>query len=251
MGVFASKIAVCEDNGADIDTLRSAVSVVLKQLCFEDPVDYFDNCEEMLAAIRCGGKYDLLILDIYMEGLNGMDAAQQAKSFLPDVQIAFTTSSRDFAPEAFDINAIHYIVKPVTPQKIEDLFQRFFNRMEKPTLMMKIQSAWKDYNFPLHHVQKIQSSKKGVDVYLNGSTEPQRIPLSFMRTEEQLDPSHFLKVSRGLIVQMDYILCIDKDICRFKDNTEVLISRGARAEIRKKYNDYLFGNLKKKKEEAQ
>lgn len=245
MGVAKLRVAVCEDESEDIALLRSLIDPVQEQLFCDGQVDYFTRGEDLLAEIRRGAQYDLLILDIFLDGVNGVDAARNAKVILPEIQIAFLSSSRDFAPEAFEINAIHYLVKPADKTKVEELFRRFFERTKLPLEVLEIKSERKSYKFPLSCIQKIQSNNKGVDVYLQGLEEPQRIPTSFIRVEEQLDPKHFLKVSRGLIVQMEYILCINKDTCRFKDGTEALISRRERANIRQQYNDYLFSNLKR------
>ena len=234
------RIALCEDQIEDAFQLRKALEAVQKQLSFEARIESFRRGEDLLASIRNGEEYQLLLLDIFMDQLNGIQTAQRAKELLPSLQVAFLSSSREFAPEAFELNAIHYLIKPVQEAGVRELFDRFFERSRLPVKTVEICSDSKTYTFPLHLVQKIQSRNKGIEVYLKGVKQPQRIPISFIRVEQQLDPQQFLRISRGLLVQMDYISYIDKDVCRFQDGPEALISRRERTEIRKKYNDYLF-----------
>ena len=160
-----------------------------------------------------------------------MDAARRVKELAPSIQVAFTTSSREFAVEAFDLDAVYYLVKPVTEEKLRTLVERFLRRQKKPVTKLTITTPVKDYVFPLQRVVKIQSNNKGVDIYLHGEPQPQRIPLSFVRVEEQLDEERFLRISRGFIVQMDAILRLDGDVCLLKDGTSALISRRERKEI--------------------
>ncbi len=121
--------------------------------------------------------------------------------------------------------------------------QRYFRRRGKPSPTLNIQTSARLYAFPLRQVLKIQSSNKGVEIYLQGQLEPQRIPLPLVRVEEQLDPNLFLKISRGLIVPMNAIVRMDKETCFLKDGTSALLSRRERKEIHRRYNDFLFRSL--------
>lgn len=238
------RIAICEDRIEDAFLLRKTLETVQQQLDFEASVELFQRGEDLLIAIQTGQLYHLLLMDIFMDQLDGIQTAKRAKEILPSLQVAFLSSSREFAPEAFELNAIHYLIKPVETDRLRELFERFFERIKIPVKTVEIKTESKTYTFPLHHIQKIQSRNKGIEVYLKGMNQPQRIAIPFIHAEEQLDPQQFLRISRGLLVQMEYISYIDKDVCHFQDGTQALISRRERTEIRKRYNDYLFSKFK-------
>lgn len=194
------QIAICEDSKVDTDLLSQTLAAAANDLRIRARTDYYKNGEELILALKDGASYDLLLLDIFLEQVNGVDTAQSARKYLPHVQITFLTSSRDYALDAYDLDAIHYLMKPVDREKL------------------------------------------GVDIYLSDIAEPQRIPISFIRVEEQLASSSFLRISRGLMVRIGYIRCIDKNVCYFRDGTSALISRREKSIVRKKYNDYLFNH---------
>lgn len=194
------QIAICEDSKVDTDLLSQTLAAAANDLRIRARTDYYKNGEELILALKDGASYDLLLLDIFLEQVNGVDTARSARKYLPHVQIAFLTSSRDYALDAYDLDAIHYLMKPVNREKL------------------------------------------GVDIYLSDIAEPQRIPISFIRVEEQLASSSFLRISRGLMVRIGYIRCIDKNVCYFRDGTSALISRREKSIVRKKYNDYLFNH---------
>lgn len=194
------QIAICEDSKVDTDLLSQTLAAAANDLRIRARTDYYKNGEELILALKDGASYDLLLLDIFLEQVNGVDTARSARKYLPHVQIAFLTSSRDYALDAYDLDAIHYLMKPVNREKL------------------------------------------GVDIYLSDIAEPQRIPISFIRVEEQLASSSFLRISRGLMVRIGYIRCIDKNVCYFRDGTSALISRREKSIVRKKYNDCLFNH---------
>ncbi|MCI8294557.1 MAG: response regulator transcription factor [Lachnospiraceae bacterium] len=234
------KIAVCEDSFPDMDLLKKMVPDALTRLNLHMETDYFYSGEDLVGAVTGGTSYALLLLDIYMHALDGIQTAHRIRGLQPDVQIAFLTSSQGSMLEAFDLNALHYLVKPVSMEKLEECLDRFCDRIRIPRQTLEIRSATKTYTFPLILVQKIMSCNKGIDVYIQGAVQPQHIPISFTKAEEQLDPARFLRLSRGIMVQLSFILCINRDICRLKDGTEILISRRDKTAIRKKYYDHLF-----------
>ena len=241
-------IAICEDDRKERQELLMFVREAQKQLSFAMDVETFRNGEELLASMRAGKKYELLLLDILMDGMNGIETAREARRLQPGFFLAFITSSREFGAEAFEMDAVHYLVKPVHMDSLLELFRRFFRRSGIPVKMLELKWGSKSLCVPMHRITRIQSSNKGVDVYLQGAGRPQWADVSFSKVEEMLDEEYFLRISRGLLVQMNYILCMEQNVCRFRDGTSSLISRREKKDIRRKYNDFLFRGMMEEEE---
>lgn len=233
-------IALCEDQIKDMEEIKIVLRNTTARMQLDVNTDFFHSGEELIRAIENGHHYSLLLLDIFLGGINGIQTAYKIRFLMPEVHIAFMTVSHEHAVDAFDLNAVHYMIKPIAERQMRECLERFLTREGLPIKALTIKSDSKTYTFMLSNVQKIQSRNKGIDVYLQNGKKTCHIPISFKRAEEQLDPRLFLKISRGLIVQMPHILCIERETCRLRDGTEAIISRRERAAIRKKYNDYLF-----------
>lgn len=240
------RIGICEDEPADLAHLREVMEGVLAELEIAAVTEIYDSGERLLAAIQSGVCYDLLLLDIYMEGLDGIATARQARMLLPRVQLAFLTTAREFAIDAFDLDAVHYLLKPVEAKGLRVLFERYFSRVRRPVKMLCLENAKDALHLPMQRINKVQSANRGVDIYLEQETQPLFFAATFASTEEKLDPRQFLRLSRGLIVNMAFILSLDDDTCRLKDGTEVLISRREKAEVRRRYNDFMFRKLEER-----
>ena len=240
------RIAVCDDEPEQLEKVAGLLrdygqrrSVPPWQV-FPFPSGYalLDGAEEQ-------GGFDLYLLDVLMPGLDGIQTGAKLRAQGDPGEIVYLTNSRDHAVESYGVRAFYYLVKPVEAKGVEELFRRYLGRLRQPPPQLEIRAGNRVHRFPVSLVQKIQSSRKGVDVYLKGAQQPQRVAVPLMKVEEQADPSCFLKVSRGLLVQMEYIESMDRYSCRLKDGTSALLSRKNRAEIQRKYHDFLFWNLMK------
>ena len=114
------------------------------------------------------------------------------------------------------------------------------------SLIRGLSTVWDALHLPMQRINKVQSANRGVDIYLEQETQPLFFAATFASTEEKLDPRQFLRLSRGLIVNMAFILSLDGDTCCLKDGTEVLISRREKAEVRRRYNDFMFRKLEER-----
>lgn len=110
-------IALCDDNALDRQALEHLLSDYLTEQGFQFELLTFSGGGELLSAIR-EKSFSLIFLDIYMKGVAGMEAARRIRSAGLTIPIVFTTNSRDFAVESYEVDALHYIVKPVTREKL-------------------------------------------------------------------------------------------------------------------------------------
>lgn len=234
------RCVICEDDPNDLRALRRAMEAAARQMEVETVITSFVRQDTLLESVRSGDVYDLLVIKVSNKPVNGIVTAREIHGMLPGIQLVFVSREREWAAEAFDLHALHYLMKPVSEQSMGEVFTRYLMRTGNPVSTLTLQAKTRSFTLPMHRVQKIISSRKGVDVYLSGETLPRHFNVSFMRVEEQLDLRVFIKISRGLIAKMSFIQEIDRGVCRFKDGTEALLSRGNREEICKQYSEYMF-----------
>ena len=102
----------------------------LKMLCEQIPelevVKAFDNAEIFLKEFS-SYSFDLCILDIEMPGMDGLSIA----NLLGEKPVIFTTAYKEYAAEAFDLNAIDYIRKPVTKERLQTAVNKALNRIHQ------------------------------------------------------------------------------------------------------------------------
>jgi len=108
------KIAICEDDSIQrhsiVDMLENYLSSINKSYdLFE-----FINGEDLLSSID---KFHIYLLDIHMGSVSGIDVAKKIRLIQEKAIIIFTTGFKDYVFDAFDVNAFHYIIKPISLKK--------------------------------------------------------------------------------------------------------------------------------------
>ena len=116
------RIALCEDETIFSNAEEDICRDILERLQIEYHISTFDNSIDLLNALsRKEGQYDLLLLDIVMEGMDGMTLARRIREIDDEVRIIFITSSINYTLQGYDVNALHYLMKPVDKAKLAQL----------------------------------------------------------------------------------------------------------------------------------
>lgn len=116
------KIAICDDSGET----RLEISRLVKKQQERAEIDFFVSGEELLSADT---EYDIIFLDIAMKKLSGIETAKRLRESSEKRGgkksiIVFITAFKDYMNEAFDVNAFHYLIKPVDGEKFSEVFSR-------------------------------------------------------------------------------------------------------------------------------
>jgi len=107
------KIAVCDDKTQEIEIAKRNLQLYLiSHPELEADVSVYASAMELLCEIDDDRNFDILLLDIYLPGILRIEVAQQLRRNKNNCQIIFLTTSRDYAVEAFAVNAIDYLLKP-------------------------------------------------------------------------------------------------------------------------------------------
>jgi two-component system LytT family response regulator len=180
-------------------------SVALCQSAFE-ALDFIKNSE-----------IDLMFVDINMPDINGIDFV---KSLVNKPQIIFTTAYSEFAIEGFKVDAIDYILKPISydiflkaASKAKTWFE--LNRKEPETLQtthdcLFVKSEYKLVRILLSEIKYIESANEYIQIHLINN-EPVTTLIRLKTMEEQLPKDKFMRVHRSFIVNLDQVKIIERN----------------------------------------
>ena len=116
------KIAICDDEPLFIQQLQQMIQQLypLPELM----IDTFTAGEQLLdKIIRSQSAYQLILLDIEMDGDNGLHIARRLQQMHYEAPVVFITSHQEFALEGYEVNALRFLTKPVSPQKLLEALQ--------------------------------------------------------------------------------------------------------------------------------
>ena len=135
---MALSIAVCDDNETDLQYINDMINVWATQERIPVSVRTFPSAESFLFHYSENNDYDILLLDVEMGKLNGIELARQIRLQNSCVQIVFITGYPDFIAEGYEVCALHYLMKPIKPEKFKEVLSRgaVLSQKERPFLLI-------------------------------------------------------------------------------------------------------------------
>lgn len=155
---------------------------------------------------------DLIFLDIQMPDLSGLEFSRMID---PKTRIVFTTAFQQYAIEGYKVNALDYLLKPISYADFLGAVNKavqWFELLEQPREEIKsifVKSEYKLIQIDLKDILYIEGLKDYVKIYEEGASKPILSLMSMKSLEDMLPPSRFIRVHRSFIVQKDKIRVVD------------------------------------------
>jgi DNA-binding LytR/AlgR family response regulator len=156
-------VAICEDEAAFRNEQENVCRGILEKLKFEYQISVFDSGTDFWDVFKTGKRYDLILLDIMMDETDGMELAQRIREYDRDTAIVFITSNPGFALQGYDVNALHYLMKPLESDVLERLIKADYrNRFQSSFLVFK--SGTQTLRLPIRDVICLETVGRRVAV---------------------------------------------------------------------------------------
>ena len=114
-------IAVCDDECLERIHISAEIRRCMEELGIPCCIEQFHSGKELLKAL---GRFDLIFLDILMEGMDVMETARRCRELAFETRLVFLSSSRRYVFDAWDVEAFSYLVKPVEKEKLKNVLRR-------------------------------------------------------------------------------------------------------------------------------
>ena len=136
-------IAVCDDEAEQAERLRSIAEAWAEKCGVTCRTDCFPSAEALLFAYADDADFDILLLDVEMKEMSGIRLAKRLRADGCKAEIAFITSHFEFVTEGYEVDALHYLVKPVAAEKLCEVLTRAAERLavEPPSVVISCEGA--------------------------------------------------------------------------------------------------------------
>ena len=233
------RIAACDDNPQELERLSKLLDAYRQKAKASFTYRGYSDGVSLLEDVRACD-FDLLLLDVMMPLINGMQLAHEIRAFDETVKIAFLTSAPEFAVESYAVEAFSYLLKPATAANLFPILDKLFRTVQKTeeALRIKLQNSFVSLLFS--RLAYVEVMNRTLCFHLtDGSAKELIAPLSDYE-EALLQRPEFIKVHRSFIVNLFQIQELrPTDILTYAGSV-VPISRRLYAQVRKAYMDQLF-----------
>lgn len=215
-------MAICDDNKVDASYIEDMIATWGKQNRAVVNVDTFTSAESFLFHYADDKSYDVLLLDIEMNGMDGVTLAKEVRKENENVQIIFITGYSDYIAEGYEVSALHYLLKPVHEEKLFQILDRAASKLRKNEKVLPLEWSGESVLVPIYEIRYLEVQHNYVTIH---AKEEYTVKSTLGEFEKKLD-ERFYRMGRSFIINLFCITRITKTEVFLTDGTRIPLPRG-------------------------
>ena len=240
------KAAICDDNLNETEVLQQKLIAWAKEKNIELFIKSFVCAEDFLSVYQ-KNSFDIIFMDIYMTGMNGVDAVRRIREKDTNVYIVFATTSTEHALDGYRLHVQRYLEKPYANNEIisaiEDALLKKRARKPEPVIFFKVQG--KELMVEINHIVCIEQQSKLLHIYLDDGSIIEATGRIDHLTE-LLSAPLYIHCHKSYLVNISFVESYDRDLSVFYLHGGITahIRREALSASIRSYEDFLFKKVR-------
>ena len=231
-------IAVCDDEALERQRIADLVNQIMPEEGLSCRVTSYESGADLLSAIQHGGRFQILLLDVMMEGLDGMALAAALREKGDHTAIIFISSNLEMALRGYEVEAARYLAKPVDRERLrEALMFCYRTRLAQKEILLPTASG-QSRILPSDLIYA-ETWERGVRLLLKDGREETGLKISELAA--MLPERQFVFCHRTILVNLAFIQSIRYCELELRSGATLPISKYRQTEIRKQLMRYLEG----------
>ena len=231
---------ICDDEPQQAGFLQRLTADWAKRRAFKLHITQYHSAEELLFAYDADKRVDILLLDIQMEGMRGMEVARALRISGEDTVLIFVTARKEYAAEAYEVSAFYYLLKPVDTDKFCEVFRGAcgeVRRLEDARGgQLFFQTKTRNFTLQKKEILYVESARRQVEIHT--LKENITVYATMKHMEEQLGVD-FCRCHRGYLVNLAYVAGYGNGVVRLQNGETVYLAREKYSEFVRTYTEYL------------
>ena len=239
------EIAICEDEQTDRERLQGILYTILDKYNMERQINCYSSGEELLGS---GVQFQLIFMDIVMEGRNGIDIGQEIYNRNHTAKIIYQTNFGDYCKEALNtVHAFAYMEKPVDEKTLEKQVAEFLKQYQKEEVQLEFHSVSFEENgivaekpsvlLSVSSIQYFEYIKTKKKVKIVTESAVYEYPDVISSLEARMQPYGFETSCRGILVNLRNVMKIKGYEVILRNGASVPLSQKRVMEFKKRLNE--------------
>lgn len=222
------RIGICDDDNFFLEQAEEILHKYEKSKGFTFDIHTYSSGEELLDHYKLH-HFHVLLLDMEMNGLNGIQVAEKIRESDTDVSLIYITTHDNFALDAFNVDAESYLVKPFSPRKLFTILDRVFQKLMLQLSFLEYEKNYISLGtgediFQLSFDAIIYISKYRNHMIFHTKKQEHHVYMNLKDIIQKLDISVFVQINKGQIINWQKVTYV-KDNIIVAGDIELQISR--------------------------
>lgn len=216
-------VAICDDAAADRDYLQTLVKRWAADRGHRVELTLYPSAESFLFRYAGDKDVQILLLDIEMGPMDGVSLARTLRKENDAVQIVFITGYLDYIADGYEVEALHYLMKPVKEEKLFAVLDRAVEKLHSNQRTLLLELPGEVVRLPVYQIRSAEVQGNYVTIHAKTDCT---VKMTLSELEAQLD-DNFFRLGRSALVNLGCVARVSKTAVTLNDGTVLPLPRGA------------------------
>lgn len=232
------RVAICDDTPEFLISTKKQLEQ-WKDVPEKLVIELFHDGDALLES-HTSTPFDIIILDVIMPLLNGIETAAEIRKLDKSVKIVFLSSSSDYAVDSYTVHANNYLLKPITQENLFRCMNELVAEIKDMAKCITVNGTAAVHRIKFHNIEYLEvQGKKVLLVLADGSTIEAHNPFYYFQDKLQLEDG-FFKCHRSYIINIYRITTYTQKEIRMQSGARIPIARSCHSEFETSYFNLLF-----------
>lgn len=237
-------IAICDDNPKMIGQIETLLLSFFENDPNQFSYEAFLSGESLVDHLnKEEAVFQIYLLDVEMKSLDGFEVARFIREKDQQAIIIFITSHVEWMPEAFEVNAFHYLIKPIDEVKVKQVLTKAMEQLSLRKMILQFTIQKKVYTVYLGQVEYFESMKRKMIIHLKNGVEHEYYG-TMKEVIDKVSPQLFTQIHNSFVVNMDYVQMKSGETIVMQSGREITITKKFQQSFQRAYRNYVLMRTK-------
>lgn len=233
------KICICDDDIVQSSIIENRVENFCKLYNLSHDIEVFNSSSSLLNYLT-KEKYHIYLLDMEMGNVSGIDIAKAIRKDDEDCLIIYITNHKKYALESFKVLPFRYILKPLSPHEIENVFIDAIENLNSSKKFLSVKDGTVNHRLRVNEIMYILSENgRNLNIITRNSEDNLIVYGKIKEIEKNLSSPYFVKINQGTIININHIKTISNTSVKMLDDSILYISRSRKKHVSEAYKTFL------------
>lgn len=230
------RIAICDDEQNYINDVQAHLNFFSKDNCIELEQYTFSSAEELMLTEK---KFDIAILDVEMNGINGINLGEYLRKSNPHIILIYITAHKKYLDDALNLNAVRFFEKPIESQRFYRGLKDAIERIDNSTITFYLKDGKTTERISAKDIIFIEIESRKTKIVTISKTYHSSEHINFWK--EKLKGTIFVSPHKSYIINLNFVTTYQRDFLTLDNTYRIPVARNKQTDFYRQFIKFMEG----------